>query len=182
MSKTKMMIHFFTIADFEEEEQWLRKQHSRGWKLVQTVIPCFYFFEACEPEEVIYRLDFKNHTDDSDYRQMFEDYGWEYFNTCMGWLYFRKPLASMESEQEGEIFSDYESKSRMIEHIIKKRMLPVMAIFCACVVPQWSTAMFLPRQGIYLPILSLLFLLYVWLILHCGLKLKRLRSKYENRM
>lgn len=88
--------------------------------------------------------------------------------------------ASMESEQESGIFSDDESKSQMIEHVMKKCMLPVMAIFCACVVPQWSTAMSLPGQGIYLPILSLLFLLYVGLILHCGLKLKKLRSKYEK--
>ena len=46
--------------------------------------------------------------------------------------------ASMESEQESGIFSDDESKSQMIEHVMKKCMLPVMAIFCACVVPQWS--------------------------------------------
>ena len=31
----KTLVHFFTIADYEEEEVWLRKQHNSGWKLVK---------------------------------------------------------------------------------------------------------------------------------------------------
>ena len=79
MTEKKTLIRFFTIADFEEEEAWLREQHNMGWRLVKATLPCFYTFDRCEPEDVIYRLDFKNGEEEGDYFQMFRDYGWEYF-------------------------------------------------------------------------------------------------------
>ena len=82
MSETKVKIRFYTIADFNEEEIWLRKEHQSGWKLVKMVPPCFYHFEKCQPEDVIYRLDFKNNGENADYMQMMKDYNWEYFEHC----------------------------------------------------------------------------------------------------
>ena len=67
MRNKKLKIRFFTIADYEEEEIWLREMHQKGWKLVKTVIPCFYFFESCTPEDVVYRLDYKNNGESNDY-------------------------------------------------------------------------------------------------------------------
>lgn len=32
MSDRKTLIRFFTIADYEDEEIWLRQQHNCGWK------------------------------------------------------------------------------------------------------------------------------------------------------
>ena len=40
MRKTR--IRFFTIADFVEEEKWLRDQHRNGWKILKMTFPCFY--------------------------------------------------------------------------------------------------------------------------------------------
>ena len=97
MSETKTMIRFFTIADYEDEEIWLREQHRKGWKLQRMIVPCFYIFEACTPEDVIYRLDYRNNEEDSEYLQLFRDYGWEQFARCMGWLYFRKSASEIGS-------------------------------------------------------------------------------------
>ena len=72
----KTLIHFFTIADFEEEEIWLREQHKKGLKLVKMIIPCFYIFEECEPEDVIYRLDYQNIKPGDDYWKMLEDFAY----------------------------------------------------------------------------------------------------------
>ena len=105
MAETKTLVRFFTIADFEEEEKWLREQHNRGWKLTNAAI-FLYTFERCAPEDVIYRLDYKNGDENEDYLQLFRDYGWEYFDQNAGWLYFRKPAAEVETEADGEIFSD----------------------------------------------------------------------------
>ena len=74
MNNTKTIVRFFTIADYEEEEIWLRQQHKGGWKLIKTVLPCFYIFESCTPEDVVYRLDYTNNTESSDYFQLFQDY------------------------------------------------------------------------------------------------------------
>ena len=42
MMNTKWMIRFYTIADFKEEEIWLRQEHGNGWKLAKMIPPCFY--------------------------------------------------------------------------------------------------------------------------------------------
>ncbi|WP_242622776.1 DUF2812 domain-containing protein [Lachnoclostridium sp. Marseille-P6806] len=93
-------MRFFSIADFAEEEIWLREQHKKGWKLARMVPPCFYIFEACEPEDTIYRLDYRNKEQTAEYMQMMEDFGWEYFAKCVGWLYFRKPAAAASAKED----------------------------------------------------------------------------------
>lgn len=179
----KVMVRFFTIADYEEEEVWLRRQHERGWKLVRTVLPCFFVFESCAPQDVVYRLDYKNNTENSDYFQIFQDYGWEYFNRCMGWLYFRKPLSEADTEKDAEIFSDDSSRLDMVEQIVKTRMLPLLIIFLCCVLPNFLRSM--EESGAisnaFTVVFTVLLALYLYLFLHCGLKLQRLRKKYDGK-
>lgn len=178
----KTLCRFFTIADYLEEEEWLRKQHKNGWKLVSATAPCFYKFEKCEPEDVIYRLEFKNNIATSEYKQLFQDYGWEYFHSCLGWNYFRKPATEAKTTQEEELFSDNESKLEMIEHIIKTRMLPLVVIFLCCIVPNISNVTS-HTHGVLSIILSVvfftLFIIYIFLFIHCGSKLKKLRDLYK---
>lgn len=166
MPETKTMIRFFTIADYEEEEIWLHEQHKNGWKLHKMIPPCLYIFEKCTPEDVIYRLVTKTARKTPIYFQLFTDYGWEYIGRCVGWLYFRKPASVQNTEQDGELFSDNESKIDLIRHIMKTRMLPLLVIFiCSIAFTVLFTAMML---------------LYVSLLTYCGLKLRKLMKKYKN--
>ena len=167
MTETKTKIRFFTVADFEEEEAWLREQHNTGWKLAKATLPCFYTFDRCEPEDVIYRLEFKNGEEESDYFQMYRDYGWEYFEHMAGWLYFRKPAAEIETEADGELFSDGLSKVGMV----KKIVLPNLA--------QSLRGLF-PGSGFLAFFFGLMFGLYLFLFIYCGVKLTRLKKKYED--
>lgn len=181
MRKTK--IRFFTIADYEEEEIWLRNQHRNGWRFVKMVPPCFYILEECTPEDVVYRLDYKNGSQDSDYIQMFRDYGWEHFYECVGWMYFRKPASKVQAENDDEIFSDAESKIDMIHNVIKTRMMPIAVIFLCCVLPNWMQSMngTLGPAGKTLGVIfSALMLLYLYLLIHCGRKLRKLQKKYQH--
>lgn len=182
MNNRKTMIRFFTIADYEEEEIWLRRQHKAGWKLIKTILPCFFIFESCTPEDVVYRLDYKNNTESSDYFQIFQDYGWEYFNRCMGWLYFRKPISETDAIQDAEIFSDDSSRVDMVDQIVRTRMLPLLVIFSCCLLPSFIRSMdessLIPNA--FLIVLSVLLLLYVYLFVHCGTKLQKLKKKYKK--
>ncbi len=180
----KTFVRFFTIADYEEEEAWLREQHRAGWRLVRTIIPCFYIFEKCAPEDVIYRLDYKNGAQDGEYMQMLRDFGWEYFHCCMGWLYFRKPASEMKNEGEDSLFSDDASKLEMIRHIIRTRMLPILIIFLTCTLPNCVRAMNGASGSSSLGLFALFFaplILCLWIFLHCGIKLQRLSRKYGGR-
>lgn len=180
MKDTKLKIRFFTIADYIEEEIWLRKMHNEGWKLMKMVPPCFYTFEKCEPEDVIYRLDFKDNTENPDYMKMMDDYGWEYFASCVGWLYFRKRAALVQNENDGELFSDNESKIEVIKSILTKRLVPLTIIFLCCVLPYTSHAI----QGFdsigFRIFWLLLFVFYVYVILHTVIKFARLKKALNN--
>ena len=181
MSKT--LFRFYTIADYEEEEIWLRQQHQAGWKLTSMTIPGIYTFEECTPEDVIYRLDFKNNEQTEGYMQMVSDFGWEYFESCMGWLYFRKPAAADGAEGEDELFSDNASRAEMAEHILKRRFLPFVGIFLCCLVPNLFNSMngFMGAFSTFFTIFfGVMFVIYVLLIVHCGIKLKTIRNRYKE--
>lgn len=181
MSKTK--IRFFTIADYLEEENWLREQHRNGLKLKNLVVPCFYIFEECTPEDVVYRLDYRNSMESSEYMQLFRDYGWEYFESCVGWLYFRKPMSEITDANDAEIFSDNMSRIQMVQRIVKTRMLPLLIIFLCSLLPNWVRCMSeeVGRRSITLCIIfSILVFIYLYLFLHCGIKLARMKRQYQN--
>ena len=180
----KVSVRFYTIADWEEEEAWLRRRHQAGWKLVRVILPCFYVFESCEPEDVIYRLDYRANEQTPAYMQMMRDFGWEYCGICVGWLYFRKPAAEAQTEEEGELLSDNASRVERVSKIVKTRLLPVTGIFLCCVIPnflKYTSGQVHSSGWLFFAIFfSVMFVIYVFLILYCGLKLRRIRKRYQE--
>lgn len=178
----KTMLRFFTIADYEEEELWLREQHRSGWRLEEVKLPCFYIFASCEPQDVIYRLD-DNARQSEEYLQMAKDFGWEYFACCAGWLYFRKPAESAESEEEGELFSDPASRAERAQRVVRTRLLPLALIFLCCVIPNLLNAVngkMSVYSGFFTVLFGILFAVYVYLIVYCGVKLRKIRDREQT--
>lgn len=176
----KTVARFFTVADYEEEEIWLREQHKSGWKVMKVIPPCFYVFESCEPSDTVYRLDFKNARATEDYVQMARDFGWEHVADCLGWLFFRKPADGAAAEGEDELFSDNASRAEMAGKVVRTRLVPVMVIFLCCVIPNLLNAVrgsLGALSGFFAAFFGVMFVAYVYLIVHCGLKLKRIREK-----
>lgn len=183
----KTIVRYFTIADYEDEELWLREMHRSGWKMVGLTAPCFFRFESCTPEDVIYRLDYKNGTQTPDYLKMIQDFGWELVldSKFCGWVYFRKPASEAETPEDGELFSDDESRLELVTKLVKTRVWPLIFIFLCCIIPNLLNSM----NGLYSGFagtfftwfFSIAFVLYAYLLLHCGLKLKKNKEKYSNR-
>jgi hypothetical protein len=44
--------------DHKKEEIYLREMHKSGWKFVRVSGLGVYHFEECEPEDVVYQLDY----------------------------------------------------------------------------------------------------------------------------
>lgn len=119
--------------------------------------------KSVHPKTSFIVSNYKNGAENANYFQLFTDYGWEYIGRCVGWLYFRKPASVQNTEQDGELFSDNESKIDLIRHIMKTRMLPLLVIFiCSIAFTVLFTAMML---------------LYVSLLTYCGLKLRNAHEK-----
>ena len=134
---TKKQIKYFTIFDHKKEEAYLSDMHGRGWRFVRVSGLGTYHFESCEPEAVVYQLDYDPRSRESreEYLQLFSDCGWEYIQEYVGYSYFRKPRAQMKGEEN--IFNDAESSDAMMERVYKGRLLPLLVLFCAVLVPQF---------------------------------------------
>ena len=136
MKEKKKVFKWFTVAKYEEEQEYLRQEHQAGWKLVKVSLLGIYTFEKCEPEDVIYQLDYNQEREKgmAEYIQMFRDCGWEYICDFVGYSYFRKAASKMKEDET--IFSDDSSRLEMIGRVFKGRMVPLLIIFAAIICPQ----------------------------------------------
>ena len=135
MKNRKTVFRLFTVAQWEKEQAFLRKEHSKGWKLERVNFLTLYHFRRCEPEDVVYQLDFNpegiSHRE--EYLQMFRDCGWEHVLDNVGYSYFRKPAAQMQGREE--IFCDEASRMEMFRRILCHRMLPLLILLVGMFVP-----------------------------------------------
>ena len=40
----KTTLRYFTIAEWEKEQEYLRREHNKGWKFTGVTLPGFYPF------------------------------------------------------------------------------------------------------------------------------------------
>lgn len=132
----KTECRWFSIAQWKQEEEYLRQRHQRGWKFAKVSFPGIYHFEKCEPEDVVYQLDYNQEgvAHKSEYIQIFNDCGWEYLQDFVGYSYFRKPVSRMHGEEE--IFCDDFSRLDMMKRVLRGRIFPLVAIFFCIIIPQ----------------------------------------------
>ena len=134
----KVVYRIATIADYDREALYFRKMHAEGWKLKEVsysnlVVAVKYTFEECQPEQVVYQLDFypMKKSERASYLQLFKDCGWEHITNFNSFSYFRKPYSGVESDAEFEIYNDAAGKLAMVKKILTMRMLPVLLLFLA---------------------------------------------------
>lgn len=181
MAEIKRTVKWFDITEYEKEAAYLCEMHKDGWKFVKATLPGIYKFEKCEPEDVVYQLDYNRDGSEhkAEYIQMFSDCGWEYAGEFVGYSYFRKPLKDMKGEEE--IFSDDASKLEMMDRVYKGRMVPLIVIFLCCICPQLA----MQAAGTYTANTVLfwmfvaLFLLYLLIFYRFAKKYKELKQRYN---
>lgn len=182
MAGQKRKFKWFSIPEWEKEEEWLREQHKQGWKLIKVSVPGIYTFEACEPEDVIYQLDYNQEgmNNLSEYTQMFRDCGWEYVGEMVGYAYFRKSASEMVEDEA--IFSDDESKMDMIERVFKGKMLPLVVIFFSAIVPQLFIQGHNPSamgEGFFF-FFVMVFMLYLGVFINFGYQYWKIKEKMQK--
>jgi len=178
---TRKELKFFSISQHEKEQEYLRSMHKSGWKLVKTTGLGMYHFEACEPEDVIYQLDYNAEglANKDEYVQMFEDCGWEYIQEFVGYSYFRKP-ASKGSDRDEEIFCDDESRAQMMERVFKGRLIPLLVIFFVVFIPQFFTNM-TTRKNVGITItLGVMLVAYISIFVTFTMQYLKLKNKAKR--
>lgn len=88
-----------------EHEEWLSAQSRRGLHLRSvSMLGLLHRFDVGAPGEISYRWDFQSNGGKRDYRQLFNDAGWQLVGDIPGgWLCWSKPAPA---GQAAEIFTD----------------------------------------------------------------------------
>ncbi|MBQ4313574.1 MAG: DUF2812 domain-containing protein [Clostridia bacterium] len=168
--ETKKQFRWFSIFEYEKEQDYLREMHRSGYKFVRVKGFGTYHFEKCDPADVVYQLDYNKEglANKEEYLQMFEDCGWEYLQDYAGYSYFRKPVS--ESGVAEEIFCDDDSRLQMMERVIKGRMLPLLILFFCVLLPQLVNNLFALRNYLVAAFLGGIIAVYVVVFAYCAVK------------
>ncbi len=177
--ENKKVLKFFTIFECEKEQDYLRKMHNEGWKLVKVSGLCVYHFVKCQPEDVVYQLDYNKEgtKHKEEYVQMFRDCGWEYLQDYVGYSYFRKPVSQMNGEEE--IFCDESSKLEMMDRVFKGRMIPLLVLFFLVVVPFFIIGI-IQQEYIICCIYGIAIGFYLVLFIMFAFKRNKFKSNMKN--
>lgn len=173
--QTKKQLKFFTIFQYEQEQDYLRQMHRSGWKLKQVTGLGMYHFEQCRPQDVIYQLDYNKDglSHKEEYLQMFADCGWQYIQDYVGYSYFCKPAGQDGGEEE--IFCDEESKFQMMQRVMKGRMTPLLLIFFATLLPQFVNSLN-QRRFVTAAVLGVMLALYLSIFATCAIQYLRYKG------
>lgn len=177
--ETKKQFKWYTIFEYEKEQDYLRNMHRSGWKLVKVKGLGVYSFEKCVPQDVVYQLDYNkeglSHKD--EYLKMFDDCGWEYIQNYGGYSYFRKAVATDGAAEE--IFCDEESRLEMMRRVLKGRMLPLLLIFFAALVPMFIINL---SNHDYLNVVCIgsVLVLYTVVFVMCFVKFRRYKTRINK--
>ena len=159
--QVKKQFKWFTIFEYEKEQDYLREMHKSGWKFIKVTGLGMYHFEKCIPQDVVYQLDYNKdglaHKD--EYLKMFDDCGWEYIQDFWGYSYFRKAVS--EDCVAEEIFCDEESRFQMMQRVLKGRMLPLLVIFLAVLLPQFILNLFSYHNYFVATFIGVILVMYI---------------------
>ena len=174
--ETKKELKFFSIWRYEKEQEYLRTMHKSGWNLVRITGIGVYHFEKCEPQDVIYQLDYNKEglKHKEEYVKMFEDCGWEYLQDFADYSYFRKPASEMAGSEE--IFCDDSSRLQMMDRVFKGRVLPLLILFSCVLIPCLIRDLY-EKEYALVPLLAALIVLYLWAFIHFAIQYSRFKKK-----
>lgn len=131
---TKKVWNFFTIAQWEEEEQWLNEMARNGYNLIG--VKCFvrYIFEQGTPGEYIYKLDLPDNLehgmDGKAYCNFLAECGIDVVCKQKQWLFLRKKAADGPFNEQGDMFAKLKMTNKAYSYAIRilSRLLRTFAI------------------------------------------------------
>lgn len=115
----KRYFRFFTIADFEQEQEWLNSMSRSGWNFVHTN-GIVYTFEKGTPGEYIYKIDLprENMTDAevAHYYDFMKECGVEVVDQFKMWRYLRQKANSQDFKVANDTLSQLVMVNKAYAH------------------------------------------------------------------
>ena len=168
MANTKKVFKIFWAWQDYNEEIWLNHMARKGWALKSYNY--IYTFEKIDPAPYIYKLDYKATPDDDldEYKEIFQDTGWEYVTQYGKWHYFR----TLETgEHPTEIYSESEFHIETYNNLLRnlKSFLITLLIITGIVLS-------LHRSAFVIGLCASLFVITILCIIKVRQKINKLRE------
>ena len=120
---TKKVWNFFTIAQWEEEEQWLNSMARNGWNLVRIDFLVRYVFERGTAGEYIYKLDLPDSLergmDEQQYCDFLKECGIDVVCRQKQWLFLRKKAADGPFAEKDDLFAKLQITNKAYDYAIR---------------------------------------------------------------
>ena len=120
---TKRVWNFFTIAQWEEEEQWLNSMARNGWNLVRIDFLVRYVFERGTAGEYLYKLDLPDNLehgmDEQQYCDFLKECGIDVVCRLKQWLFLRKKAADGPFNEKGDNLSRLKMTNKAYDYAIR---------------------------------------------------------------
>ncbi len=173
MTTIKKSKWFWAWQD-DKEEIWLHEMATQGFHLQTVGFPGSYEFEAGEPRNDFYRMDyFIDRKDYQNYLQLFKDAGWEHLGEMGGWQYFR---TTAEGNSIPEIYTDQTSKAQKYQRLIAFLIVFLPIFLTITTRPIDSSSTFASLYLLGKIIGMFLLLLYCYAILMIFQRIQRLKK------
>lgn len=104
----KKVWRFYTIAEYEQEEQWLNEMAKEGWNLTAVGL-CRYIFRRGTPGEYIYKLDVVERTASDEVRESYFNFLTECNIRIVGelkdWLFLQKKASDGPFDMKDDTYA-----------------------------------------------------------------------------
>lgn len=164
----KKQFRIFTILDFDKEEEYLHEMHLKGWKYSRNRF-CFFYFEECQPEDVLYRV-FDKKLGKKYHHQLgnLKAGSWELVETGSS-LVFRKAVSDLLPDDE--VFcKDLKFRWALVIIRLRASITALLGGFLACLVLYRETL----SQSFFV-----IYVLYVLMFSYLIYGFFRLKRKYK---
>lgn len=118
----KKVWRFFTIADYEREEQWINEMAREGWNLTAVGL-CRYIFRRGTAGEYIYKLDLIERTESDEVKESYFNFLTECNIRIVGefkdWLFLQKRAADGPFDMKNDTYAKLRTVNKIYSFSVR---------------------------------------------------------------
>lgn len=119
---TMRVWRFWTIAEYEQEEQWLNEMARDGWALTAVGF-CRFIFRRTRPGEFIYKLDMVERTTQDEVKESYFNFLTECGIRIVGeykdWIYLQKRAADGPFDMKNDTYAKLRKVNKIYSFAIR---------------------------------------------------------------
>lgn len=177
---------YFTIAEYDKEEQWLNEMAREGWNLTAVGF-CRYIFRRGTPGEYIYKLDIVERTVSDEVKESYFNFLTECDIRIVGefkdWLYLQKKAADGPFDMKDDTYAKLRTVNKVYSFAVRTlcRLLTAFAaiilinVVCGAIASSFSVSEFCHGITFGVSTSAIIVLTFIWVPI-----LRKLRRKVNK--